>query len=328
VRVEKSYFLNNFQYQKGEKKMKNKIIFLMILLSVISNVSARSFKPGTEKTAAESNSIENSKKENTAEGITNDKNTTENAQSSRLTGTYRYKSGTYNNTISVQQQGNNRLRVELYASYEYEINGNMNVNVGEAKGVVTLNGDTAIFVPEDREDCKIALKFSGSKIIVKQESKSNCGFGLNAYAGGTYKKVNNKPDFSDSDEDSTSARNSTASEQNSKTERIRFAPGKSSTVISGKIIGNEEIVYLVGARAGQTIKVKITEGARTDGGENNDAVFHIIAPDGSYPMGMAGEMAEFDTGWSGTLKKTGDYKIVVGTIESEKVNFKMSVSIR
>ncbi len=74
--------------------------------------------------------------------------------------------------------------------------------------------------------------------------------------------------------------------------------------------------------------VKITEGGRTDGGGNNDTVFHIVAPDGSYPMGMAGELAELETGWSGKLKKSGDYKIVVGTIESEKVNFKMSVSIR
>ncbi len=98
--------------------------------------------------------------------------------------------------------------------------------------------------------------------------------------------------------------------------------------MSGKLIGSEEIVYLVGARAGQTIKVKITEGGRTDGGGNNDTVFHIVAPDGSYPMGMAGALTELETGWSGKLKKNGDYKIVGGTIESEKVNFKMAVSIR
>jgi len=309
--------------------MKNKITFLMILLLAISNVSAGSFKVSTGNNQTVSNTV---KVEENTEAIkksaVSDSDSSALSQTGGKTGTYEYKSGGVVNEISIRELEGNKLRVELYASYEYEINGNMNVNVGEAKGVVTLNGDTAIFVPEDREDCKIALKFSGSKIIVKQESKSNCGFGLNAYAGGTYRKVNNKPDFRASDEDSTSARNSNASEQNSKTERIRFAPGKSSTVISGKIIGNEEIVYLVGARAGQTIKVKITEGGRTDGGGNNDTVFHIVAPDGSYPMGMAGELAELETGWSGKLKKSGDYKIVVGTIESEKVNFKMSVSIR
>ncbi|MDQ3748313.1 MAG: hypothetical protein M3367_04740 [Acidobacteriota bacterium] len=305
--------------------MKNKITFLMILMLAISSVSACSFKVANAASRTDSKTAEKENRNTESSAIV--KNTTENVPSN-LTGTYRYKSGTYNNTISVQQQGNNRLRVALYASYEYKVNGEWNANVGEAEGIVAFNGDTAVLVPEDREDCKIMMKFSGNKLIVKQESKSNCGFGLNAYAGGTYTKVNNKPDFSDSDEDSTSTRNSTASERNSKTERIRFAPGKSSTVVSGKLIGSEEIVYLVGARAGQTIKVKITEGGRTDGGGNNDAVFHIVAPDGSYPMGMAGELAELETGWRGKLKKSGDYKIVVGTIESEKVNFKMSVSIR
>lgn len=308
--------------------MLQKTTILIILTLLISDVSAYSFKPVAEKTVSESKSTENGKKVNSTESGAIIENTTENAQSSGLTGTYRYKSGTYNNTISVQQQGNKRLRVALYASYEYKVNGEWNANVGEAEGVVALNGDTAILVPEDKEDCKIMMKFSGNKLIARQESKSNCGFGMNAYAGGTYTKVSGKSDFKDSDEDLTSARNSTASERNSKPERIRFARGKSSTVISGKIIGSEQIVYLVRARAGQTIKVEITEGARADGGENNDAVFHIEAPDGSYPMGMSGELAELETGWSGKLKKTGDYKIIVGTIESEKVNFKMSVSIR
>jgi len=302
---------------------------LIILTLLISGVSADSFKLGARETAAESNSIENSKKANLAESSANGKNTTGNAQLSALTGTYRYKSGNYNNTISVEEQGNNRLRVALYAGYEYKVNGEWNANAGEAEGIVTLNDNAAVLVPKDTEGCEIVLKFSGGKIIVKAKNEfKNCGFGLNVSVEGTYTKANSKPDFGDSDGNSTSTGNSKTSEQSSKTERIRFAPGKSSTVVSGKLIGSEEIVYLVGARAGQTIKVKITEGGRTDGGGNNDTVFHIVAPDGSYPMGMAGELAELETGWSGKLKKSGDYKIVVGTIESEKVNFKMSVSIR
>lgn len=309
--------------------MKSKITFFMILLLAISKISAGSFNISTENNQTASNPVK--VEENAAaiiKSAASDSGNSALSQTGGKTGTYKYKSGGAVNEISIQKLEGNKLRVKIYASHEYRINGNMNVNVGEAEGVVALNGDTAILVPEDKEDCKIMMKFSGNKLIVKQESKSNCGFGMNAYAGGTYTKVSGKSDFKDSDEDSTSARNSTASERNSKPERIRFAPGKSSTVISGKIIGSEQIVYLVGARAGQTIKVEITEGARADGGENNDAVFHIEAPDGSYPMGMSGELAELETGWSGKLKKTGDYKIIVGTIESEKINFKMSVSIR
>jgi hypothetical protein len=40
------------------------------------------------------------------------------------------------------------------------------------------------------------------------------------------------------------------------------------------------------------------------------------------------ELAEINSGWKGKLTKTGDYKIVVGVIEAEKADFKMSVSIR
>ena len=247
------------------------------------------------------------------------------SQTGGKTGTYDYKDSGIINEINIQEIEGNKLRVKLYASYEYEVNGNINVNVGEVKGIATLNGNMAVLLPEEMEDCEIALKFSGNKIIVKPKSESNCGFGLNVSASGTYTKTSNKPDFGDSDGDSNSDSTST---QNSNVERISFAKGKSSAVISGIILKGNEKTYLIGARAGQTIEIKITEGGRTDGGENNDAVFHIIAPDGSYPMGMAGELAELETGWSGKLKKTGDYKIVVGTIESEKVNFKMFVSIR
>jgi hypothetical protein len=303
---------------------------LMILLSAISDVSAGGFRAATEIARTVSNAV---KAEENTEAIkrsaARDSGSSALSQTGGKTGTYEYKSGGAINEINIQELGGNKLRVKLYASYEYEINGNLNANVGEAKGVATLNGNTAVLVPEETENCEIALRFSGNKIIVKPKNEfKNCGFGLNVSAEGTYTKVSGKTDFGDSDENSTSARNSTGSQQNSKTERIRFVPGKSSTVISGKIIGGEEKIYLIGARAGQTIKVEITEGGRTDGGGNNDAVFHLVAPDGSYPMGMAGEMAEFDTSWSGKLKKTGDYKIIVGTIESKKVNFKMSVSIR
>jgi hypothetical protein len=110
-------------------------------------------------------------------------------------------------------------------------------------------------------------------------------------------------------------------------ERIQFKPGASSATVGGTAVGGEEKTYLVGARAGQTMSVKITENS-----QYNDVVFHIVAPDGSFPMGTNGEgvdeQSEISTAWSGKLPKTGDYKIVIGTIESKKANFKMLVSIR
>lgn len=305
--------------------MTNKAIILILTL-LFSSIPACSFKVSTENNQASSNTAK--VEENTEaieKGALSDSDSSALSQTGGKTGTYKYKSSDAENEISVQEIEGNRLRVSLYASHVYKVNGELNANVGEAKGIAALNGDTAALVPEDTEGCEITLKFSDGKIIVKAKNEFNCGFGLNVSANGTYTKTSSKPDFDDADGNSN---NDLTSAKNSNGDRISFAKGKSSIVVSGSILKGNEKTYLIGARAGQTIEIKIIEGGRTDDGGNNDTVFHIIAPDGSYPMGMAGEMVEFDTGWSGKLKKTGDYKIVVGTIESEKVNFKMSVSIR
>lgn len=103
--------------------------------------------------------------------------------------------------------------------------------------------------------------------------------------------------------------------------RIRFKPGASSARVAGKIENGEGITYVIGARAGQNISVEIT-----DGGSANDVVFYLVAPDGSWPMGGE-EGPEYDAAWRGKLPQTGDYRIVVGAIESDEVDFKMSVSI-
>lgn len=237
------------------------------------------------------------------------------AQTGGKTGTYKYKSGGARNEISVRQLEGNRLRVELYASYEYKINGELNANVGEAKGIARLSGDTAVLLPEDTENCEITLKFSGNKIIVtvKNEFKA-CGFGLNVSAVGTYTKTSGEPDFAEPDEDS-------ASGQTSKPKQISFAKGKTSTIVTGRIVNKQDVTYIFRARRGQTLEVKITEG-----GANNDVVFYTIAPDDSFPMGEHDE--GYGTVWKEKLTQSGNYKIVVGTIESENANFKMLVSIR
>ncbi len=302
--------------------MTNKAIILILTL-LFSSIPACSFKVSTENNQASSNTAK--VEENTKaieKSALSDSDSSALSQTGGKTGTYKYKSDGVNNEISIQELEGNKLRVELHASYEYEINGNLNANVGEAKGIATLNGNTAVLLPEETEGCEIALSFSGNKLIVKPKNESkNCGFGLNVSAEGTYTKASSKPDFGDSDENPASTQNSTNSEQNSKTGRIRFAKGKSSAVVSGKIISKQDVTYLIGARKGQTLEVKITAG-----GENNDVVFYLIAPDGSFPMGEDDE--GFDTAWKEKLQQTGDYKIVLGTIESKNANFKMSVSIR
>ncbi|MBX7222543.1 MAG: hypothetical protein K1Y36_21530 [Blastocatellia bacterium] len=91
--------------------------------------------------------------------------------------------------------GKNRLKVEFSGVYEYKSAGGLTANTGEGKGIATIEGDTAIFKPENTEDeCQITMKFTQGKLLVTQ--KSNCGFGLNVWAEGTYRKTNSrKPVF-------------------------------------------------------------------------------------------------------------------------------------
>ena len=248
--------------------------------------------------------------------------TTKNAQTG-LTGTYRYRSVLYNNTriinnaIGVVEKGGNQLEISIVANYERkDRNGEWEVDSGSTGGVVTLKGYTAILIPANSSDCEITLKFSGNKIIVQQKGLPfDCGLAGNTYVNGTYVKTSNELNHTEMIDE--------VPQPLAGDERIRFASGKSSTVVKGKISSGEHKTYLIGARAGQTIEIKIT-----DGGANHDVVFSLIAPDGVNLMGDDESGDGYDTGWKGKLPKTGDYKIEVGAIESKNVNFKMSVSIR
>lgn len=101
--------------------------------------------------------------------------------------------------------------------------------------------------------------------------------------------------------------------------RIRFKRGESSAVVSGKIKNGNEVTYIIGAKAGQTLYVNITEQSK-----NNDVVFHIIAPNGET---AGSEDDDLQTTWRGELPQTGDYKIVFGAFESTNTNFTFFISI-
>ena len=64
---------------------------------------------------------------------------------------------------------------------------------------------------------------------------------------------------------------------------------------------DERHVYLLRARAGQTVTVRITARGR------GDAVFSIRKPDGEH----VDEDRSVETEWSGELPETGDYRISV-----------------
>ncbi|BAZ37354.1 hypothetical protein NIES4101_32750 [Calothrix sp. NIES-4101] len=80
--------------------------------------------------------------------------------------------------------------------------------------------------------------------------------------------------------------------------RVKFNPGANSTTIKNSVIRGERDTYLVGAKSGQQMTIKITS-------LENNAVFDFIAPDGKI---IKTEL----TNWSGKLPKNGDYRVIVG----------------
>jgi hypothetical protein len=103
-----------------------------------------------------------------------------------------------------------------------------------------------------------------------------------------------------------------ASAQPQSGKRIRFQQYRSSASVSGSV-QDKPIVYLVGAKAGQHMKIEITKGA----------AFRLFTPSGE-PLqgGKAVVVAKED------LDETGDYRIEVEKInKARSSSFTLIVSI-
>jgi hypothetical protein len=112
--------------------------------------------------------------------------------------TGRFK-GSYNE-IKILALGRGRMKVSFDLIYTYVTgNGELSANIGSAEGEATIVGDTAVFSSGDNYgNCKITIKFVKPGLInVTQESfGSDCDFGHNVTANGTYKKTSGaKPKF-------------------------------------------------------------------------------------------------------------------------------------
>jgi len=102
--------------------------------------------------------------------------------------------------------------------------------------------------------------------------------------------------------------------------RIEFKPGSSSTVISDSIKNDQQAEYVLGARKGQRLTIKLTSVPR------RSAVFDLTAPDNA-DLGL-----EYDANYdfNKTLPVTGDYLIVVvrPTSSPGKASYKLSINVR
>jgi hypothetical protein len=102
--------------------------------------------------------------------------------------------------------------------------------------------------------------------------------------------------------------------------RIEFKRGANSTTISGTVRGDEQAEYVLGARKGQRLVIKLTSVPV------KSSVFQLLGPDNDT-LGL-----EFDANWdySGKLPKTGDYFITVARPTQSKgtSKYKLTVTVR
>lgn len=103
-----------------------------------------------------------------------------------------------------------------------------------------------------------------------------------------------------------------------KTQRVRFARGRTTAVLHGAVVRGTRDRYILGARAGQTMIVHISS-------REKNAVFTILGPDATALDGT--EEGADATDWTGELPMSGDYSIWVGPTRGN-ATYTLEVTIR
>lgn len=106
--------------------------------------------------------------------------------------------------------------------------------------------------------------------------------------------------------------------QQSRTRRLRFAPGKFETTLEDAVVRGTQDIYLVGARKGQTMTVKITS-------FEQNAVFEVKTP--PLKSGQRRSLKPEAVRWTGVLPESGDYQLIVGSLRGN-ATYKLQVSIK
>ena len=102
--------------------------------------------------------------------------------------------------------------------------------------------------------------------------------------------------------------------------RIEFKRGATSTIISGMVRGDEEAEYVLAAKKGQRLIIKLTSAPA------KSSVFQLLGEDNDT-LGL-----EYDAnyGYSGVLPKTGDYFITVTRPGQSKgtSRYRLTITVR
>ncbi|MBL8790702.1 MAG: SH3 domain-containing protein [Rhizobiales bacterium] len=102
---------------------------------------------------------------------------------------------------------------------------------------------------------------------------------------------------------------------------LRFSPGSSGAVVSGRIQGYDTATYFIDVRGGQRLIVAL-------GASNPQNYFNIVAPMGNQIF----DSAMGDDNFSSTVRQTGTYRIQVYLMRAaarrgEESRYKLSVTV-
>jgi len=103
-----------------------------------------------------------------------------------------------------------------------------------------------------------------------------------------------------------------------KTQRVKFAPGRTTAILKGAVVRGTQDRYILGARAGQGMIVHVSS-------REKNAVFTILGPDGTALEGT--EEGLDTTDWTGDLPLSGDYSIWVSPTRGN-ATYTLEVTIR
>ncbi len=106
--------------------------------------------------------------------------------------------------------------------------------------------------------------------------------------------------------------------QTGRTQKVRFARGRTTAVLKGAVVRGTQDQYILGARRSQTMTVHITS-------LEKNAVFAILGPDATALTGA--EEGADATDWTGELPLTGDYSIWVGPTRGN-ATYTLEVTVR
>ncbi len=117
-----------------------------------------------------------------------------------VNGTFRYtftakKYKGSSSDIKIWALGGGKLKVGFELVYPLiDGHGDLSANIGQLVGEASISGDTAIYESQEFGPCMITIKFvKPGTITVKQDgADTDCGFGHNVTASGTYTKVSSK----------------------------------------------------------------------------------------------------------------------------------------